>query len=92
MYNILVKFSASNEELDQLEVEYITLPGWKTDTTSVRKFEDLPVNARCYIRKIEEIVGVPGKIDKSFCNIFQVVIMGKSNTLISILCRELTTH
>ena len=86
MHNILVKFSASNEELDQLEVEYITLPGWKTDTTSVRKFEDLPVNARCYIRKIEEIVGVPGKINKSFCKMFKGVVMGRSNTLISMLC------
>ena len=61
-----MNFSANNEELDQLQVEYITLQGWKTDTTSVRKFEDLPVNARCYIRKIEEIVGVPGMINKIF--------------------------
>ena len=43
-------------------MEYVTLPGWKSDTTSVRKFEDLPVNARCYVRKIEEIVGVPGRL------------------------------
>ena len=53
---------ASNEELDQVEVDYVTIPGWKSDITSVRKFEDLPPNAQAYVKKVEEIVQIPGKI------------------------------
>ena len=70
-------FSACNEELDQVEVEYETLPGWKSDTTSVRKFEDLPVNARCYVRKIEQIVGVPGEYDVFHSEYILLWVRGK---------------
>ena len=41
-------------------MEYVTLPGWNQDTTGVRKFEDLPVNAQNYVLKIEELLDVPG--------------------------------
>ena len=33
------------------------MPGWKTDITGVRKFEDLPANAQNYVLKIEELLG-----------------------------------
>ena len=33
------------------------LPGWKTDTSPARRFEDLPEPARRYVRRIEETVG-----------------------------------
>ena len=46
-------------QYEGVEVEYITLPGWKTSISKVRKFEDLPVNAQNYILKIEELLGVP---------------------------------
>lgn len=51
---------ALDEDLCRLEVEYLTLPGWKKDTSGARNFSDLPQNAQNYIRKIEELVGVPG--------------------------------
>lgn len=51
---------ALDEDLCRLEVEYLTLPGWKSDTSGARNFSDLPQNAQNYIRKIEELVGVPG--------------------------------
>lgn len=35
------------------------LPGWKTAIDGIRKFEDLPPEARAYVRFIEESVGVP---------------------------------
>jgi adenylosuccinate synthase len=35
------------------------LPGWKEDITAVRSFNDLPLNAQKYVRKIEELLGVP---------------------------------
>ena len=39
---------------------YETVPGWSEDITNVKSFDELPVNAQNYIRKIEEITG--GKI------------------------------
>ena len=38
---------------------YIEVPGWTETTVGVKKYEDLPENAKAYIKKIEEIVGVP---------------------------------
>ncbi|MDR1775003.1 MAG: adenylosuccinate synthase [Actinomycetes bacterium] len=41
---------------------YETLPGWQTDITGVRRFEDLPGAARDYINYLEELSGVPVSI------------------------------
>ena len=49
------------EVLAKVEVEYITLPGWQTNIREIRKYSDLPVNAREYVQKIEEILDIPGK-------------------------------
>lgn len=37
---------------------YIEMPGWKEEITGVKSLEELPVNARNYIRKIEELTGI----------------------------------
>lgn len=39
--------------------KYISMTGWTEDITQVTKFEDLPVNAQNYLKKISELVGVP---------------------------------
>ncbi|KHN74393.1 Adenylosuccinate synthetase [Toxocara canis] len=49
------------EDWEQVEVEYRTFSGWKTSTSNVRKFEDLPQNCRDYVSFIEQFVGVPIK-------------------------------
>uniref|UniRef100_A0A8D0N4B1 Adenylosuccinate synthetase n=1 Tax=Sus scrofa TaxID=9823 RepID=A0A8D0N4B1_PIG len=54
-------FPANQEILQKVEVEYETLPGWKTDTTGARKWEDLPPQAQSYIRFVENHVGVAVK-------------------------------
>jgi len=38
---------------------YIDLPGWKQSTVGITRYEDLPVNARGYLSKLEELAGVP---------------------------------
>ncbi len=38
---------------------YETLPGWTTDISDVREYDDLPKEARAYIEFIEDRVGVP---------------------------------
>jgi adenylosuccinate synthase len=35
------------------------LPGWKTDISHARSFEELPAQARAYVERIEELIGVP---------------------------------
>ncbi|XP_012868269.1 PREDICTED: adenylosuccinate synthetase isozyme 1 [Dipodomys ordii] len=54
-------FPANQEILQKVEVEYETLPGWKADTTSARKWEDLPPQAQSYVRFVENHVGVAVK-------------------------------
>ena len=45
-----------------LEPVYETLPGWKSDISNAKTLEDLPVNARNYLNRLQEIVGIPIKI------------------------------
>ena len=59
LYFLLI--SASVEVLDEVEVEYISLPGWMTSIENCRTFSELPVNAQSYVRKIEEITQIPGQ-------------------------------
>jgi len=38
---------------------YRVYPGWQTSTSHIRKFKDLPVNAKRYIKAIETLIDVP---------------------------------
>jgi adenylosuccinate synthase len=49
-------------QLAACEPMYETLPGWTTPTRGVRRFDDLPREARAYIARLEEITGVPAAI------------------------------
>jgi adenylosuccinate synthase len=44
---------------EQCQPEYIEVSGWSESTVGVRSYDDLPANAKAYIKKIEEVVGVP---------------------------------
>ena len=55
---ILENFPASLEQLAKCEPVYETMPGWTEDITKVEKYEDLPENAKKYITRIEELIGV----------------------------------
>lgn len=50
---------ASLKQLEDVEVEFETLPGWDEDITKCKTFEELPINCQKYITRIETIVGVP---------------------------------
>lgn len=45
--------------LGKVDVEYVNLPGWNQDITKITKYEDLPENAKNYLKFIEDFVGVP---------------------------------
>ena len=38
---------------------YETLPGWSESTVGVTEYDRLPVNARLYLQRIEQVTGVP---------------------------------
>ena len=35
------------------------LPGWSSPTAGVRRYEDLPPQAKTYLKRIEAVTGVP---------------------------------
>lgn len=55
---LLYEFPENIGVLDKCEPEYIEMPGWQKDLNDVTEFADLPVEARNYITKIEELSGV----------------------------------
>ena len=55
---ILKEFPASLEDLAKCEPIYEELEGWSEDLTGMETYEELPENAKKYIAKIEELVGV----------------------------------
>ena len=57
----LHSFPANLENLAKVEVVYETLPGWNEDISGARTFDDLPVNAQLYVKKIEEVLACPVK-------------------------------
>jgi adenylosuccinate synthase len=66
---IAVAYQLGGEVLTELPVDlgsrddlvpiYEELPGWDEDISSAQSLNDLPANARAYIRRVEELVGVP---------------------------------
>ncbi len=53
---------ASLKDLARCKPVYEEFPGWKEDITSARAIEDLPEQARSYIKRLEEIMEVPFSI------------------------------
>lgn len=52
-------FPVGAEEASLCEAIYEEMPGWSESTVGAKSMEALPVNARNYIKRIEELVGVP---------------------------------
>lgn len=57
----LPSFPADLKVLENLEVEYEEMPGWEEDISKVRNFDELPENARKYVKRLEELLGCPIK-------------------------------
>ena len=52
-------FPANLKDLEACEPVYETLPGWETDISGIRSYDELPENARKYVERIAEVTGVP---------------------------------
>lgn len=55
---VLKEFPASLKVLGAVEPIYEELPGWETDITAIRKYEELPVNARRYVERLSQVAGI----------------------------------
>jgi adenylosuccinate synthase len=52
----------TTSKLKRCKPVYETLPGWKCDIRGIKKYEDLPLNARNYVEYIEKYLNVPVKM------------------------------
>lgn len=59
---ITTDFPAYLGDLEKAKPVYKEMPGFKGDITEVKTYEDLPENAKAYIKTIEEFIDVPVKI------------------------------
>ncbi len=56
---IIKNFTTNLEVLENCEPIYEELLGWKEDISKIKNFKELPVNAKKYIKRIEELLEVP---------------------------------
>ncbi len=55
----IVDFPASVAVLAKCEPVYEDAAGWEKPTSDIRKYKDLPPNAKRYIERLEELIGCP---------------------------------
>ncbi len=52
-------FSGNIATLEKCQPIYEELPGWQTPTSHIREYEQLPVEARQYVARLEELISCP---------------------------------
>lgn len=56
---VITSYPSSLKILAECKPIYEELPGWTEDITGVKAFEELPINAQNYLRKVEELIQIP---------------------------------
>jgi adenylosuccinate synthase len=56
---VVDRFPADVEALENCTPMYEELPGWKSPTSDIRDAKKLPLNARKYVKRLEELIGCP---------------------------------
>jgi len=54
-----LKVPASADQFEKVKPVYKELPGWTESTFGAKTIDELPENARAYIRFVEEAIGAP---------------------------------
>lgn len=57
----LKSFPALLDDLEKVEVEYISFPGWQQSLKNIKKWKDLPKNAQKYVLGLEKLLDCPIK-------------------------------
>jgi adenylosuccinate synthase len=47
------------EAFESCEPVYEDMPGWSESTVGLKSYDELPANAKAYLKRIEEITGIP---------------------------------
>ncbi len=58
----ITEFPSDSNLLAACEPVYESIAGWTEPTKGVRRFVDLPENAKRYIKRLEEVTGVPAAL------------------------------
>ncbi len=53
------RFPSHVDDIRRVRPVYETLPGWQEDLTKMRTLAELPENAKAYLNRVSELVGVP---------------------------------
>ncbi len=56
---LITEFPATLKALAECEPVYEELPGWLEDISEIRRYEDLPANAKNYLERLAELARVP---------------------------------
>ncbi|MDQ8040136.1 MAG: adenylosuccinate synthase, partial [Rickettsiella sp.] len=65
------------EDLANCSPLYEAHPGWKTSTTPIKKFAELPRNTQRYLRRIEELAGIPISIISTGADREETIVLKK---------------
>ena len=49
-------------------MDYISMPGWNTSIAGITSYDQLPANARAYVERLGELVGIPS--ESSYVSLF----------------------
>jgi len=52
-------FPTDSNLMDSIVPVYEDVPGWKSDTTKLTDYQDLPQAARDYVKRMEDFLGIP---------------------------------
>ena len=58
-HRMIEEFPADTDLLSRCEPVYESMPGWRADTSGAERFEELPAAAQRYLKRLEELLGVP---------------------------------
>ena len=69
---------ASADQFEKITPVYEELPGWTESTVGAQKLEDLPENAKAYIRFVEKAIGAPIDIISTGPDRIQTIVLRHS--------------
>jgi adenylosuccinate synthase len=77
-HGVVTEFPANLRMLADAEPVYETMSGWTTPTKGASRLEDLPSAAQRYVRRLEEVSGVPCAIISTGSDRSETIVRGDS--------------
>ena len=78
-------FPALTGKLERITPVFESHPGWKTDLTACRGWDDLPEAAQRYVERVEELLDVPVAVVSVGPGREQTIMRGTSAALAAVL-------